>query len=145
MNDLYRSSGTQATDVVFPYDAERFDHAIVISVFTHMLRDELAHYLSEIHRVLNTDGVVFATFFILNDESRDRMSRQAFRFDHRGEGCYLMDRKVKAANVAYDESDLITLLADKGFIVRTCLYGSWSGRTGHTIDFQDIMVLEKIT
>jgi len=40
----------------FPYAAGAFDHALVSSVFTHMLPAEAAHYLDELGRVLRPGG-----------------------------------------------------------------------------------------
>jgi hypothetical protein len=39
---------------------------IAISVFTHLLEDQTAHYLREIRRVPRDDGVVNATFFLFD-------------------------------------------------------------------------------
>ncbi|MEO7274227.1 MAG: class I SAM-dependent methyltransferase [Vicinamibacterales bacterium] len=42
----------------FPYPAGAFDHALLASVFTHMLPAEAAHYLGELGRVIRPGGKV---------------------------------------------------------------------------------------
>ncbi len=143
-NDLYRLSGRDARQFSFPYTNSEYDVALVISVFTHMVHKEVENYLVEIHRTLHQHGVLFATFFILNDISRSKMKERSFRFDYADENCYLMDPEVKSANVAYDESIIEDLIYRTGFTIRHRLYGTWSGRSESTLDFQDILVLEKL-
>jgi len=145
-NDLYKANGEHASGFVFPFESHRYDRAIVISVFTHMTRPEVAHYLSEIHRVLRQGGIVFATFFILNEQSRAAMRPREFRFDYPLEdGSVLMDPHVVAANVAFEEDALLEDCGRAGFTIKQVLYGKWSGRKGETLDFQDILILEKPT
>src|SRR5215203_5294845 len=40
----------------FPYAAGAFDHALLASVFTHVLPAEAAHYLKELGRVIRPGG-----------------------------------------------------------------------------------------
>ena len=142
-NDLYTSEGGDPVVTAFPYPSNTFDTTLVISVFTHMVRGEVEHYLREIHRTLNHGGVLFATFFILNPESREAMKEGPFKFEVPAEGCYLMDSKIQSANVAYDQYDLNLLLSQTGFLVKGFYPGSWSGRKEDVLDFQDILVLVK--
>ncbi|AXF85333.1 Demethylrebeccamycin-D-glucose O-methyltransferase [Ephemeroptericola cinctiostellae] len=69
-NRFYNPNGTiLAKDYVFPFEGESFDFVFLTSVFTHMLPEDLEHYLSEISRVLKKGGVCFITYFLLNNES----------------------------------------------------------------------------
>jgi len=143
-NDLYRKDGEEAATFVFPYVDGQFDLVILTSVFTHMLPEEIRHYLGEIGRVVRPGGCVFATFFIWNDESA-RLSQQGdFRFpfdrgDHR-----LMDDRVVSANVAVSQHWLEAACQDSGLIMEKFLPGEWCGRTPEDrTDFQDIVVLKK--
>lgn len=143
-NDLYRHSGDDAAQFQFPYPSNSFNIAAVVSVFTHMLPEEVDNYLKELQRVLRMGGKVYATFFILNESSLAAMSRQShftFPYDY---GHYrLMDRKVKAANVAYREDYLLPLLKERGFKILHYLPGYWSGRPRpESHSFQDVLVLK---
>ena len=59
-----------ASSYRFPFADGRFDFVFLGSVFTHMLPDEVAHYLREIGRVLAPGGTCAASFFLLNDDRR---------------------------------------------------------------------------
>jgi len=145
-NDLYTSQGQSSLSFIFPYEKDDFDFVLLTSVFTHMLPEEVIHYMKEIHRVLKEGGRCLATFFILNEESTQLLKNNrhfCFPYDH---GYYrLMDNKVKHANVAYEENFMRKNLAeDNGFSVVHVLYGRWCGRPEEkSVDFQDIVVFEK--
>lgn len=147
-NDLYRNEGGDASRFVFPYPEAHFDFVILTSVFTHMVPEEVQHYLSEIHRVLKQGGHVYATFFILSENARANMkiglSDFEFKYD---KGHYsLMDEQVKSANVAFDETYLFsTLIQARDFFVVSVENGSWSDLSSNDpIGFQDRVVLRKI-
>src|SRR4051794_28383963 len=70
-NGEYRpDQTTPATQYRFPYADASFDFVFLISVFTHMLPDDVYHYLGEIARVMKPGGRVYASYFLLDDESR---------------------------------------------------------------------------
>ena len=146
-NDLYTSHGAAADAFVFPYHDDQFDLSILTSVFTHMLPAEVENYLSEISRTLASGGRCLATFFIVNEEAKGYMAANpdCFQFPY-DQGHYrLLDEKVKAANVAYEESYLRQVLADRNLKVVEWLYGFWSGRPkSSSLEFQDVLILEKI-
>lgn len=144
-NDLYRASGNDAADFVFPYKNDSFDCVVLTSVFTHMLPAEVENYLGEIHRVLKKGGKCFVTFFVLNEKAKDFISKNShfnFPFD---KGHYrLMDEKVKGANVAFEEDYLDTIFSQKKLQVNKKLFGYWAGRVKEeSEDFQDVIILEK--
>lgn len=140
-NDLYRTDGRSAANFRFPYDDDRFDLAVVNSVFTHMLPGEVENYLGEIHRTLIPGGVCYATFFLF-DEKTAWPEGFEFPFDH---GHYrLMDDEVKSANVAFGEKYLREIAARYGFSIRHLFHGSWRGLPREDCkEFQDIVILEK--
>lgn len=70
----------------FPFPSGTFDFIFLTSVFTHMLEEEMCHYLAEISRLLAPVGKVYATFFLFenHDEARAGLSRhggETFRFN----------------------------------------------------------------
>src|SRR5262249_27044293 len=70
-NPMYNpGTGTSAANFAFPYWGNRFDVALLYSVFTHMPAQEVRHYLDEINRVLKPGGRCVCTFFLLNPEAR---------------------------------------------------------------------------
>ena len=144
-NDLYTSEGEEASDLIFPYPDNEFDFIFLTSVFTHLLPEQVEHYLREIRRVLRPEGRVLATFFLITngaEATRGRKSAFAFPYDH---GYYrLMDREVRSANVAYREDWLRKTAKEAGLGIERVLYGYWSrGIREEGLDFQDMVVLAK--
>jgi ubiquinone/menaquinone biosynthesis C-methylase UbiE len=144
-NDLYRSDGQDATQFSFPYPDDQFDLIVVNSVFTHMLPEEVDNYLGEIRRVLTPTGKCYASFFILNEAVKTRTAQQDFRFAYDYGTYALIDEKVKAANVAFEESYLLDeLLPKNGLQAEQSHPGYWSGlpKEKH-LDFQDFLILSQ--
>lgn len=66
-NDAYNPHGTYpAAEYVLPYADCSFDVVFMISVFTHMLTDEVRNYTHQIARVLKPGGRCFLTAFLLD-------------------------------------------------------------------------------
>lgn len=145
-NDLYNlSTNDEAKNLVFPYEDSEFDFVFLISVFTHMMPEDMVSYLHQIHRVLKNGGVCFATYFIMNKENKKLMEESdVIKFNFDFGHYYLHNRSVKEANIAFKEEYLNDLFAEKGFSVVNKYFGYWSGREkAKTIDFQDIVILTK--
>jgi len=101
------------------------------------LPDAVQNYLHEIDRLLA--GTCFATFFLLNSESRGLIERGrdhvGFRFDL---GQCKVRSKIKPERaIAYDEGQVSDWLKALGFVVQSKRFGNWCGRPGQT--FQDII------
>jgi SAM-dependent methyltransferase len=145
-NDLYKSKGVNAANFVFPYKEEEFDLACSISVFTHMLPEEVENYLRETHRVLKNRGYLVASFFILDEDSRRRMAEyDGLDFRHSYGHYALLDKKVKSANVAFDRGYLLEAVERAGFVLERETAGHWCGREKvQAMRFQDILVLRKV-
>lgn len=147
-NDLYNlKAENKAQSFQFPYGDCEFDQVILTSVFTHMMPDDLNNYLDQISRVMKPGGKCFATFFLLDNNTRsltnNKHSVVSFPYSY---GYYsLMDRRVKEANIAYDKSWLFdNILLSKGLAVEAVYDGWWSGRNKEkSLGFQDIVILAK--
>jgi cyclopropane fatty-acyl-phospholipid synthase-like methyltransferase len=146
-NDLYNQSALQASQFVFPYSESEFDFACAISVFTHMLPEEVENYISQMAKVLKPEAKAVCTFFILNEHSIQSMNNQnsSFKFNITNQGQFaLMDEKVKSANVAYFENYIENLISNYSFRIITKIPGHWSGKEKNMdLAFQDIWVMEK--
>ena len=147
LNDLYRDNGEDAANYKFKYKENYFDYACSVSVFTHMLPKEVANYFDQLEKVMKPGGIIFSTFFILNDENRSLMeANDGFNFSHKLDGYYLMDAKVKGANVAFDENYLMNeIIKTNRFKIKKASYGYWCGRKKElSFDFQDVLIIEKL-
>lgn len=98
---------TRAADYRFPFDSDSFDWIYLTSVFTHLLRDDTEHYISEIARMLRPGARCFATFFLLTPERKAAGWLQ--RFPHESAGCRLHDAERPEWEVAYEETDIRAL------------------------------------
>ncbi len=145
-NDLYTSDGMDAAQFRFPYPDEAFDFVFLTSVFTHMLPDQVENYLKEIDRVLKKGGRCLATFFLLDEASKDFLNQQDhFNFPYNKGHYRLMSQATPSANVAYEKAYLKEFLASQtNLSIETVKPGYWSGRPrSSSLEFQDILVLKK--
>lgn len=139
-NPNYYTASRPSTELRFPYRDAQFDVVLVTSVFTHMLQAEVVHYLSEIRRVLRPHGRVFATFFLLNEESEGLIAEQQGVFEWHDMGGYrTLNPRLPQSGVAYPENQVREWIVQHGLVVRDVVYGSWCGRTGRDTG-QDIVV-----
>jgi ubiquinone/menaquinone biosynthesis C-methylase UbiE len=143
-NDLYRNDGSEAKEYRFPLEDQSQDFIFLISVFTHLVPEEMENYLSEIGRLLDSDKSCFATFFILDKENENR--NPSFNFNYEYGHYSLMDDKVKSANVAFEKDYLFKQIEKNHMHVEKYFPGHWrmpGGEKGDALDFQDILVLKK--
>jgi SAM-dependent methyltransferase len=131
-NGLYRPEGGQAAaEYRFPFADGEFDLVFATSVFTHLLERESDRYLAESARVLRPGGRLFATFFLLDDESRERLAA--------GDTWMTFEADTPEEAVAYDVAWLRERLDAHGLALETLRPGAWSGREDG-LTFQDVTV-----
>ena len=147
-NDLYSiESRNKPSNFSFPYSDSLFDVVIATSVFTHMMPEDMEHYLKEVDRVLKPGGYCLFTFFLLNETSSENMENNSlFRFKYNYGHYRLMDQKVKEANVAFQENYIFDLVRTKNWKIKKLHYGFWShGIKNENTEFQDLVILSKQT
>lgn len=152
-NKRYNPEGEiQASDYRFPYKDESFDLVFFTSLFTHLLPNDLQHYLTEIQRVLKVGGRCLGTAFLLNSESLKLLEESSnigieaghqltFNYNY---GIYCVsDPNVPEAAVAYDENFMFDCYKELGLsIVEPVNYGTWCGRKQASTG-QDLIVAVK--
>jgi ubiquinone/menaquinone biosynthesis C-methylase UbiE len=151
-NREYNPKGRfRASEYTFPYSDEHFDLVVLMSVFTHMLPAGTDRYLHEVRRVLKKEGRCFATFFLINDESRELMDsgRSSLMFKHELGDYWLVNSRVPELSVGYKET-YIRDLCSKVFANMQVFYGGWCGRPPLWSDAaglgdQDVVILTKTT
>jgi SAM-dependent methyltransferase len=132
-NAEYNPGGTvKAADYQLPYADASFDIVCLYSVFTHMLTEDVEHYVAEISRVLRPGGRLAATFLILNDESLALMQagNGIYNFTYHQGPQWLLEEDMAAPELAvgYQEDYVRHLYAGHGLDVAGFYPGSWSGR-----------------
>ena len=120
-----------ACEYKFPFPDNSFDVVLAISVFTNMRSEDVAHYVSEISRVLRAGGRFISTYFLLNRESLALMETGAstFRFRHRMGPCQVVTPRAPELGIAHDESHILQVYDRCGLeVVGPIIYGGWCGR-----------------
>jgi SAM-dependent methyltransferase len=145
-SQIHNPGGSEAvTSVLLPVRTRSIDRIVLHSVFTHMFRNDIVHYLREFARVLRPGGQVMASVFVVDDESLElaRSTGQSltFAFPY-GDGCRINDERFPEGAVGYTPDALDDMLARGGMqLVGPIHRGFWCGRTG-TEDGQDVLVLQ---
>ena len=148
-DDLHNPAGSmRLDDVSLPVADGSIDLVILQSVFTHMLPPAVSHYLREFVRVLRPGGLVYATFFMVDDDilasaRRTNLTQWDLKFEHRDpSGVAINDRDQPTGAVAYEVDLLAGLLDRAGLELAAPIRpGAWSGHHAVAADGQDAMVL----
>lgn len=146
---LHNKNGSiRTTDVRFPLPDHSVDRIILFSVFTHMYKADIEHYLKEFRRVLKPDGLVVATTFVYTEEilakaRSTNLTPYDLRFEFEIEpGCRINDREHPLGAVAYTREVWDEMVQRSGMrLVRPILGGGWSGYYAGTEDGQDVAIL----
>ncbi len=93
----------------FPTGDGEFTLVNAISVFTHLTEDKVAHYLRESARILSEDGVVHASFFLLD--------KREFPFMQTHTNALYVSWEHPAAAVAFDRSWVLARAREAGLTV----------------------------
>jgi ubiquinone/menaquinone biosynthesis C-methylase UbiE len=145
-NQHYNPTGRhKASEYTFPFADESFDFVVLCSVFTHMLTEDMEHYLCEVARVLKTGGRGLISFFLLNDSSLTlmRANKSSINLDSNLGSCWVVDPSVPEVVTGYEE-DFVRALYDKCKleIKEPVHHGAWCGR-GKFLSHQDLILAFK--
>lgn len=145
-NRHYNKNGIlQSEDFKFPYDSESFDFVCLTSVFTHLLPTAVQNYLKEITRVLKKNGRCYITYFLLNENSKNRIHSglTQMKFVHKFENFYSKFETNPERAIAYEE-EFVKKLYQKFHLTiqEPIFYGSWSGIKNAEFG-QDIIISHK--
>lgn len=132
-NKRYNPLGkTGASELIFPYEDNKFDFAFAGSLYTHMVPEEITNFVTETKRVLKPGGKTLATFCLLNEKTLPivvegkSMPRLVYRYGD----CMVRTPKDPAHFIAQPESWVRSLYAKAGLeIVEPILRGTWAETT----------------
>lgn len=148
-NELYNPFGRGTSmDFAMPVADGSVDRIILSSVFTHLLEDEILHYMKEFRRVLKPGGLVYASFFLHTAEALEAAKTKGntawvAKFDlPLGNGLFANDPDYPRGAVALTDEAARRLIATAGLrLDRPYLKGWWSGLHESAEDGQDVMIL----
>lgn len=152
VNELYNPFGRQRTsDFRLPLEDGSVDRIGLASVFTHLLDDEVLHYLREFRRVLKPDGRVHASFFLYTPEAiaaAQKLGTTAWKATFAvplGDGVYGNDPMYPRGAVAYTDATMKRLMREAGLTTdRPYIKGGWSGVHGEQAEEgQDAVILRR--
>jgi SAM-dependent methyltransferase len=152
-NRFYNAGGRiEPGKLVLPFPDGSFDLVVLWSVFTHMFPADIAHYLSEIRRVLKPGGKIAASYFLMNDHSQAEVGAGRARESldqHLSEpGCWTTNRNIPEDCIGIPELWLLQTHAAESFeMQRPIRYGGWANRpvpeNFTRINYQDIVIATK--
>lgn len=135
--------------VRLPPEDGTIDLIVAQSVFTHMLRAELTHYLGEFARVLAPNGTLYATCFVITPEVLQvargtNLTPWDLRFEHDlGDGCFVNELEHMTGAVGYTPEAFAEMINDAGLELRGDIRpGGWSGFYTEAHDGQEALVLQ---
>ena len=148
-DQLHNPTGTaRTTDISLPIEKQSIDRIILWSVFTHLYAEDIQHYLKEFRRVLKSDGLVYATVFVIDDEilasaRKTNVTPFNLTFRHQlNENCFINDPAYPLGAIAYKQGALRRMVSEAGLeMKREFLRGAWSGYYTNPEDGQDVMIL----
>lgn len=135
-NSSYNPRGTiAAADYRFPHDDSSFEVLLLTSVLTHVMEEELRHYLQEAFRVLAPGGVAYASFFLYQDaaEVTFGLDRHGIAFPF-AKSHHALNREDFPTNaVAYQETFVRSVIEEVGLrLIKPPQYGA-----------QDLLLLQR--
>jgi SAM-dependent methyltransferase len=126
-NPSYNPRGSvDAKSYRFPHPDSSFELILLSSVLTHVMPEELRHYLSEVSRLLAPGGVAYASFFLYDSEVQvtGGLTRHGISFPYLRDD-YALNREDYPANaVAYQEAFVRAMVRDAGLrVIEPTRYG----------------------
>jgi ubiquinone/menaquinone biosynthesis C-methylase UbiE len=145
---MYNPQGAlQAETLTLPVDDGSVDRVVLHSVFTHMFRTPIAHYLREIRRCLDDSGLVMASFFLVDDSAVDVTPFCGpLRFRHRHpEATRINDPAHPEAAVAFSLSAVERMARDADLRILDVHPGRWRDPSAGAPNGQDLVILVPAT
>ncbi|MEO8697968.1 MAG: class I SAM-dependent methyltransferase [Acidimicrobiales bacterium] len=144
-SDMYNPQGRlRAESMALPLGNGSVDRVVLHSVFTHMFREPIAHYLHEIRRCLADTGLVMASFFIVDDDTTtDAGSLPGpllFRHHH-PEATRINDPMHPEAAVAFSLERVEEMAHDADLRIIDVHPGRWREPSSPAANGQDLVIL----
>lgn len=145
LNARYNPRGQRsASSVRWPVRRRSIDVIMLASVFTHMLPEDITHYLQQCRRVLRPGGRGVATFFLLNDNWRQAAAegRTGYPLPYQLNASTRYFREDDPLHViAYEQHWVIEAVESARLRVEHVQLGRWAAGGGEA--WQDLVVFQR--
>jgi SAM-dependent methyltransferase len=145
-NGKYNPFGDVAgVEFRFPYDDASFDFAFATSLFTHLVLEEVRHYLEETARVLRPGGRCLLTFFLLTPQAEAELAagRAMLPFAHEAGGGLVVDARQPEEAIAFQTESVRAALSEAGLEVREPIHPGLWANAPDGLTLQDIVVARR--
>ncbi len=144
-NKYYNRKGkTQASEYIFPFPDDHFDFAALMSVFTHMHTGDVAHYMSELSRVLKPGGRSVITWFLLDEINNAALAKgeASQDFAHAlDDVSRTVSEKHPEGAIAFDIDWVKEAYRDNGMtLIEPIDHGYWATKRG--LNYQDWIIAD---
>lgn len=113
---IYNPQGDQHTKKFkLPIEAETQDFVFAMSLFTHLLQEDLAQYLEEAFRLMKKEAYLMGTVFCIDDLRESNSLGGRWSFKHSLGKAYIESQEFPEAAVAYERNYLIEICKNIGF------------------------------
>ena len=150
-DDWFNPGGLKSLkDFKIEAQSDSIDRIFLQSVFTHLIESDVQYYFNEFSRVLKSDGKIYSTFFIIDEDVISKQSSSSYiTFNHEvgageGEGVWVHDSIRPAIAVGYTLEAVQRMASKSGLKVDRVAYGCWAGRSGEIIGGQDSVVFSRL-
>jgi SAM-dependent methyltransferase len=146
-NERYNPGGKlEPTEARFPVRSATTDMCALFSVFTHLYRPVVEHYLTEIHRVLRPGGVAVTTWLLFDEARLPAVTSNAAAHPM----LHVLDEVTRYAYgdnpllaIAFHDAIVREMATTAGLEVVVVERGTWAGEPGRV--YQDLVVLRRST
>lgn len=111
-SSVYNPGGVPVPTYLLPLADSSVDFSFGISVFSHLVSADAAHYAAELGRVMVPGGVAAHTFFLL--DHIQGLLGDRWTFAHEAPGCRLENVAYPEAAVAFREADVAAMFLAQG-------------------------------
>ncbi len=112
---IYNPSGSIDKKPRLSCEDDSVDLVYSFSLFTHLLEQDIHHYLSESSRVLKPGGAMSMSFFCVDDLEQMQLLGGRWTFRHRLGNAYVESRSFPESAVAYGKEWILEVARSYGF------------------------------
>ena len=114
-NKIYNPDGSIENKPRLSSEDDSVDLVYSGSLFTHLLEEDVRHYLSESFRILKPGGAMSMSFFCMDDLEAMQLLGGRWTFRHRLGSAYIENRDFPESAVAYRKEWITELTKSCGF------------------------------